>query len=94
MAIEVSLIVDKKMVCVVLYFVGLLQDLTECENLVDGGLAKSEAALIGFNQCFDEWLQSFLQYARKHLICRWFLFLDDFMLIMIIFFTHNNFHPL
>ena len=36
---------------------------------MNGGLARSESALISSNQCFDEWLQSFTQYARKNLIC-------------------------
>ena len=57
-----SLIVDKKMVCVELCFVGPFQDLAQCEDLVDGGFARS-------NQCFDKQLQSFTQYARKNLTC-------------------------
>ena len=31
--------------------------------------AKSEVTLIRFNQCFDKWLQSFIQYTFKNLIC-------------------------
>ena len=54
--IKGSLIVAKKMLCVDLFFVGLFQGLTYCEDLVDGGLAWSETALIRSNQCFDEWL--------------------------------------
>ena len=38
-------------------------------DLVDSGLARSEAALIRSNQCIGVGLQSFAQYARKDLIC-------------------------
>ena len=47
----------------------LYQDLAYCEYLVDGGLARSEAALIRSNQCLGLGLQSFIQFARKDLIC-------------------------
>ena len=45
-AIEICVIVYKKMLCVGLFFIGLLQDLTYCEKLIDGGLVRSEDALI------------------------------------------------
>ena len=59
----------QEMVCVDLFFVGLFQDLALCEDLVNGGFARSQAALIRSNQCFDEWIQSFTQYACKNLTC-------------------------
>ena len=37
--------------------------------MVDDELSRSEALLIRSNQRFDEWLQSFTQYAYKNLIC-------------------------
>ena len=46
MAIKGSLIVDDKMVCVDLFFVGIIQYLAWCEDLVDIELVRSEAALI------------------------------------------------
>ena len=36
---------------------------------MNGGLARSEAALIRSNQCLGVGLHSFTQYARKDLIC-------------------------
>ena len=39
------------------------------EYLIDGGLTRSEAALIRSNQCLSVGLQSFTQYARKDFIC-------------------------
>ena len=53
-AFEVSLIVDRKMVSVDLCFMGFFQDLEECEDLVDGVLTRSEAALVRSNECFDD----------------------------------------
>ena len=38
--IEGCLIVDKKVVCVDLFLVGLFQDLAYCEDIFDGGLVR------------------------------------------------------
>ena len=51
------------------FFTCFFTDYALCEYLVDGGLARSEAALIRSNQCLGVELQSFTQYARKDLIC-------------------------
>ena len=47
------------------YLDGAAEIAQSSEFLVDCGLARSEAALIRSNQCFDAWLQSLTQYARE-----------------------------
>ena len=57
-AIESCLEVGKKVVCFV-----SLRGFGVVEYLVDGGLDRSEAALMRFNQCLGVGLQSFTQYG-------------------------------
>ena len=44
--VECGLKIDKKVVCVGLLLLGLLQDLAQCEDLVGGGFTRLEATLI------------------------------------------------
>ena len=61
--VESSFVVNKKVVCVDLLLKGFLQDLAQSENLVNGGFARSKAALIRSNQSVDDGLQSFTYHA-------------------------------
>ena len=63
-AIEARNIVDKNILRDDLFFVAIFLDLMYFEDLLDG-----VAALIKSNQCFEKWLHSITQYARKNLLC-------------------------
>ena len=48
--------------------VNIYLDGVKLEGLVDVGFTRSAVAHIRYNQCLEEWLQSFTYYARKNLI--------------------------